>query len=168
MDDEDQELVMAIVPLFQQKLQEAREQGLVQGIVQGLEQGREQGIEQGREQGQRLILESFLQVRFGELDPLTLTFVRPVSALPTAEFTMLLVQLSMLPIAQTDRQQVQTLLAESVLNNRFSKSGQSEELPVTLIPNLLGLSPENLSLLLSELPKLSLENLIARLADRST
>ncbi|MEG3910025.1 flagellar assembly protein H [Microcoleus sp. w2-18bC1] len=170
MDDEDQELVMAIVPLFQQKLQEAREQGLVQGIVkgleqgreQGLEQGREQGLEQGREQGQRLILESFLQVRFGELDPLTVTFLRPVSALPTAEFTMLLVQLSMLPIAQTDRQQVQNLLAESVLNNRFSQSGQ-EERPVNLIPNLLGLSPENLSLLLSELPQLSLENLIARL-----
>ncbi|MGB7894019.1 MAG: flagellar assembly protein H [Microcoleus sp.] len=168
MDDEDQELVMAIVPLFQQKLQEAREQGLVQGIVKGLEQGREQGLEQGREQGQRLILESFLQVRFGELDPLTVTFLRPVSALPTAEFTMLLVQLSMLPIAQTDRQQVQNLLAESVLKNRFSESGQLEERPVSLIPDLLGLSPENLSLLLSELPQLSLENLIARLPDRST
>ncbi|MEG4059083.1 flagellar assembly protein H [Microcoleus sp. Pol7_B1] len=162
MDDEDQELVMAIVPLFQQHLQEAREQGLVQGLVQGLEQGREQGLEQGREQGQRLILESFLQVRFGELDPLTVTFLRPVSALPTAEFTMLLVQLSMLPIAQIDRQQVHNLLAESVLNNRFSESGQ-EQRPVNLIPNLLGLSPENLSLLLSELPQLSLENLIARL-----
>jgi hypothetical protein len=80
---------------------------------------------------------------------------------------MLLVQLSMLPIAQTDRQPVQNLLAVSVLNNRFSESGQ-EERPVTLIPNLLGLSPENLSLLLSELPQLSLENLIARLPDRST
>ncbi|MEG4987703.1 flagellar assembly protein H [Microcoleus sp. BR0-C5] len=168
MDDEDQELVMAIVPLFQQKLQEAREQGLVQGIVQGIEQGREQGIEQGREQGQRLILESFLQVRFGELDPLTVTFLRPVSALPTAEFTRLLVQLSMLPIAQTDRQPVQNVLAASVLNNRFSASAPSAELPVTLIPNLLGLSPENLSLLLSELPQLSLENLMARLSDRST
>ncbi|MGB7711679.1 MAG: flagellar assembly protein H [Microcoleus sp.] len=180
-DDEDQELVMAIVPLFQQKLQEAREQGLVQGIVQGvvqgleegreqgLEQGREQGLEQGREQGQRLILESFLQVRFGDLDPLTLTFLRPISALPTAEFTMLLVQLSMLPIAQTDRQPVQNLLAASVLNNRFSASAQSEqELPVNLIPDLLGLSPENLSLLLSELPQLSLEDLMARLSDRST
>ncbi|MEG3898448.1 MULTISPECIES: flagellar assembly protein H [unclassified Microcoleus] len=171
-DDEDQELVMAIVPLFQQKLQEAREQGLVQGIVQGLEQGREQGLEQGREQGreqgQRLILESLLQVRFGELDPLTVTFLRPVSALPTAEFTMLLVQLSMLPIAQTDRQPVQNVLAASVLNNRFSASAPSAERPVTLIPNLLSLSPENLSLLLSELPQLSLENLMARLSDRST
>ena len=156
-DDEDQELVMAIVPLFQQHLQEAQQQG------------REEGREQGREEGQRLILESFLQVRFGELDPLTLTFVSPISALPTAEFTMLLVQLSMLPIAQTDRQPVLNLLAASVLNNRFSKSGQSEqERPVTLIPNLLGLSPENLSLLLSELPQLSLEDLMARLSERST
>jgi hypothetical protein len=159
-DDEDQELVMAIVPLFQQHLQEAQQQGI--------QQGREEGREEGREQGQRLILESFLQVRFGELDPVTLTFVRLISALPTAEFTMLLVQLSMLPIAQTDRQQVQNLLAASVLNNRFSESGQLAELPVNLIPNLLALSPENLSLLLSELPQLSLENLIARFPDRAT
>ena len=148
---------MAIVPLFQQHLQEAEQKGI------------EQGIEQGIGQGQRLIIESFLQVRFGELDPLTLTFIRPISTLPTAEFTMLLVQLSMLPIAQVDRQPVLNLLAASVLNNRFSKSGQSEsELPVTLIPNLLGLSPENLSLLLSELPQLSLENLMARFPERST
>jgi hypothetical protein len=159
-DDEDQELVMAIVPLFQQHLQEAQQQGIEQGI--------ERGREEGREEGQRLILESFLQVRFGELDPLTLTFLRPVSALPTAEFTMLLVQLSMLPIAQTDRQPVLNLLAESILNNRFSESGQLEARPVTLIPNLLSLSPENLSLLLSELPQLSLENLIARLTERSS
>ena len=171
-DDEDQELVMAIVPLFQQHLQEAEqkglEQGREQGLEQGLEQGREQGLEQGREEGQRLILESFLQVRFGELDPLTLTFLRPISALPTAEFTMLLVQLSMLQIAQTDPQQVQILLAESVLNNRFSASAQVEQRPVNLIPDLLALSPENLSLLLSELPQLSLEDLMARLSDRST
>ncbi len=156
-DDEDQELVMAIVPLFQQHLQEAEQKGI------------EQGIEQGIGQGQRLIMESFLQVRFGDLDPQTLTFVSQISALPTAEFTMLLVQLSMLPIAQVDRQPVLNLLAASVLNNRFSKSGQSEsELPVTLIPNLLGLSPENLSLLLSELPQLSLENLMARFPEGST
>jgi hypothetical protein len=154
--DEDQELVMAIVPLFQQHLQEAQQQG------------RQEGREQGREEGQRLILESFLQVRFGELDPLTLTFLRPISALPTAEFTMLLVQLSMLPIAQTDRQQVQSLLAESVLSNRFSASAQVEQRPVNLIPDLLALSPENLSLLLSELPQLSLEDLMARLSERST
>ncbi|MGB8690093.1 MAG: flagellar assembly protein H, partial [Microcoleus sp.] len=101
-------------------------------------------------------------------DPLTLTFLRPISALPTAEFTMLLVQLSMLPIAQTDPQQVQILLAESVLSNRFSASGQVEERPVNLIPDLLALSPENLSLLLSELPQLSLEDLMARLSERST
>ncbi|MFB8798845.1 MAG: flagellar assembly protein H [Microcoleus sp.] len=151
-DDEDQELVMAIVPLFQQHLQEAQQQGR----------------EEGREEGQRLILESFLQVRFGELDPLTLTFLRPISALPTAEFTMLLVQLSMLPIAQIDPQQVQILLAESVLSNRFSASAQVEQRPVNLIPDLLALSPENLSLLLSELPQLSLEDLMARLSERST
>ncbi len=80
---------------------------------------------------------------------------------------MLLVQLSMLPIAQIDRQPVQNLLAASILNNRFGESGQAER-AVSLIPNLLDLSPENLSLLLSELPLLSLENLIARLPERAT
>jgi hypothetical protein len=71
-------------------------------------------------------------------------------------------------IAQIDPQPVQNVLATSILNNRFSKSVPSEELPVTLIPNFLGLSPESLSLLLSELPQLSLENLMARLPERST
>ncbi|MEG4067380.1 flagellar assembly protein H [Microcoleus sp. Pol11C2] len=45
MDDEDQELVMASVPLFQQHLQEAR----LQGLEQSLERGIERGIEEGRE-----------------------------------------------------------------------------------------------------------------------
>lgn len=38
-DDEDQELVMAIVPLFQQHLQEAEQKGIEQGIEQGIGQG---------------------------------------------------------------------------------------------------------------------------------
>jgi hypothetical protein len=146
--EEDKELVMAIVPLFQQKLAAATQQGR----------------EEGREEGQRLILENFLQVRFGELDSQTMAFVSSVSALPVGEFTMLLVQLSTLPIDLPDRQQVQILLAENVLRKRF---GQLDDRTVNLIPNLLALSAENLSLLLSQLPELSLEELISRLENCS-
>src|SRR6478672_3612943 len=145
---EDKELVMALVPLLQQKIDEATQQGR----------------EEGREEAQRLILQNFLQVRFGELDAQTIAFFSSVAALPVGEFTMLLVQLSTLPIAQADRQQVQTLIAENVLRKRF---GQLELNTVNLIPNLLGLSPDNLSLLLSQLPDLSIEELIVRIENSS-
>jgi len=159
-DDEDQELVMAIryamatphAPLFQQHLEAAQQKGRVEGK------------EEGREEGQRMILESFLQVRFGELDPRTVALILPISALPVAEFTVLLVQLSTLPAGHNEHQQVQNLLAQTVLGKWFIQSGQLEELPVNLIPNLLALSPENLSSLLLELPQLSIEELTARLA----
>jgi hypothetical protein len=147
-DNEDQELVMAITPLFQQHLEAAKQQG--------------------QEEGQRMILESFLQVRFGESDPLTLAFIPLISALPVAEFTLLLVQLSNLAAGQNEHQQVQNLLAQTVLEKYFSQSGQLEELPVNLISNLLALSPDNLSSLLADLPQLSIEELTARLAQSLT
>ncbi len=147
-DDEDQELVMAIAPLFQQHLEAAQQQG--------------------REEGQRMILESFLQVRFGELDPRTLTLILPISAFPVAEFTVLLVQLSTLPAGQNEHQQVQNLLAQTVLEKAFVQSGQLEQLPVNLIPDLLALSPDNLSSVLADLPQLSMGELTARLAQPST
>ncbi|MEG4317485.1 MULTISPECIES: flagellar assembly protein H [unclassified Microcoleus] len=147
-DDEDQELVMAIAPLFQQHLEAAKQQG--------------------QEEGQRMILESFLQVRFGELDPRTLTLLLPISALPVAEFTVLLVQLSTLPAGQYEHQQVQKLLAESILKKYFPQSDRLAEISASIIPNLLALSPEDLSSLLAELPQLSLEELTARLAQSST
>ncbi|WP_228042688.1 MULTISPECIES: flagellar assembly protein H [unclassified Tychonema] len=147
-DDEDQELVMAIAPLFQQHLEAAKQQG--------------------QEEGQRMILESFLQVRFGESDPLTLAFIPLISALPVAEFTVLLVQLSNLPAGQNEHQEVQNLLAQTVLEKFFIKSGKLEQLPVNLISNLLALSPDNLPSLLADLPQLSIEELTARLAKSFT
>ncbi|WP_373533686.1 flagellar assembly protein H [Microcoleus sp.] len=151
-DDEDQELVMAIAPLFQQHLEAAQQKGR----------------EQGQEEGQRMILESLLQVRFGESDPLTLAFIPLISALPVAEFTVLLVQLSNLPAGQNEHQEVQNLLAQTVLQKFFIKSGKLEQLPVNLISNLLALSPDNLPSLLADLPQLSIEELTARLAQSLT
>lgn len=151
-DDEDQELVMAIAPLFQQHLEAAQQKGR----------------EQGQEEGQRMILESLLQVRFGESDSLTLAFIPLISALPVAEFTVLLVQLSNLPAGQNEHQEVQNLLAQTVLQKFFIKSGKLEQLPVNLISNLLALSPDNLPSLLADLPQLSIEELTARLAQSLT
>ena len=72
---------MAMVPLFQQHLQEAREQGLVQGLVQGLEQGREQGLEQGREQRKRtrtaVDFREFLAGQIWEVRPSNSHFCAP-------------------------------------------------------------------------------------------
>jgi len=147
-DDEDQELVMAIAPLFQQHLEAAKQQG--------------------QEEGQRMILESFLQVRFGELDPRTVALILPISALPVAEFTLLLVQLSTLPAGENEHQQVQNLLVKTVLKKYFPQSEQLSEISASIIPDLLALSPEILSSLLAELPQLSIEELTTRLAQPST
>jgi hypothetical protein len=147
-DEEDQELVMAIAPLFQQHLEAAQQQG--------------------REEGQRMILESFLQVRFGELDPRTIALTLPISGLPVAEFTLLLVQLSTLPAGEHEHQQVQNLLAETVLKGFFPQTEQSSELSAGIIHDLLALSPDNLSSLLADLPQLSIEEMMARLAQSLT
>ena len=147
-DNEDQELVMAIAPLFQQHLEAAQLKG--------------------REEGQRMILESFLQVRFGDLDPRTLALILPMSTLPVAEFTLLLVQLSTLYAGENEHQQVQNLLAETVLKKILNQGEQSSEVLATIIPNFLALSPENLSSLLAELPQLSFEELTARLGEPLT
>jgi hypothetical protein len=63
---------------------------------------------------------------------------------------------------------VQILLAQTVMEKTFSQSGQLEEIPVNLIPDLLALSPDNLSSLLADLPQLSIEELMARLAQSLT
>jgi hypothetical protein len=175
---EDRELVMAIAPLFQQQLEAAEQRGRQEGIQagrqegiqagrqegiqQGIQQGIERGIQQGREEGQRSIIENFLRVRFGELDALLAVFLAPVSALPANEFTLLLLQLSALAVDEEGIEQARRLLAENVLRMRFS---QLDERIPALATNLLALSPEELALLLQQLPQLSDEELLARLSN---
>lgn len=167
---EDRELVMAIAPLFQQQLEAAEQRGRQEGIQAGRQEGRqegiqegiERGIQQGREEGQRSILENFLRVRFGELDALLAVFLAPVSALPANKFTLLLLQLSALAVDEQGIEQARRLLAENVLTMRFS---QLDERIPNLATNLLALSPEELALLLQQLPQLSDEELLARLSN---
>ena len=51
---------MELSPLYLQRLEEATQRGMQQGI--------EEGIQQGIQQGKRPIVESMLQVYFGEID----------------------------------------------------------------------------------------------------
>ena len=143
LEAEDRELVMAIAPLFQQKLEAAKQEGRQEGI----------------QEGQRSILESFFLVRFGELD-----------ALPATEFTMLFLQLSALTVDEQGMQQARQLLAENVVRMRFGEIGDTADATLrdrlrVMMQNLLALPPEELTLLLQQLPQLSNEELLARLSN---
>ncbi|MEP6517608.1 flagellar assembly protein H [Microcoleus vaginatus] len=144
IETEDRELIMTIRPLFQEQLQAAQQQG--------------------REEQQRLILENFLRVRFGELDSLMIAFLSPVSTIPAAEFTVMLLGISMLTVDAAGRQEAVRLLAENVLAVRLNESGES--LPA-LVTNLLALPVEELTLLLEQLPQLSADDLRTRLGQIS-
>ena len=178
LEAEDRELVMAIAPLFQQQLEAAEQRGRQEGRIEGIQQGIERGIQQGREEGQRSIIENFLRVRFGELDALLAVFLAPVSALPATEFTLLLLQLSALTGDEEGIEQARRLLAEKVLRMRFGQLGNTAEATLRdmaeatlrdripdLVTNLLALPPEELALLLQQLPQLSDEELLARLSN---
>jgi hypothetical protein len=154
---EERELIMAIAPLFQEQLEAAQKQGIEQGIEQGLEQG----LEQGRQTQQRLILENFLQVRFGEINSKMTAFLSPISKFTAAEFTVLLLAISMLTVDEAGRQQAVKLLAENVLRMRQNELG---DLLPTALTNLLALPVDELTLFVEQLPQLSADELRARLA----
>ncbi len=168
---EDENLIMAIAPLFQEQLQAAEQKGIERGIQQGKQEGREEGIQQGLSQGlergrqeqQRLILDNFLGARFGELDEKMICFIPSLSTLSAAEFTKMLLSISLLPVDENGRQEAMRLLAENVLRLRGNELG--DILP-TVVTNLLALSGEELRLLLERLPQLSTDELINLLGER--
>lgn len=164
LEPEERELIMTIAPLFQQEIQaarqQAREEGLERGLEEGLERGLEQGLERGRQEQQRLILENFLQVRFGELSPKMTVFLSPISKLQAAEFTVMLLAISMLTVDERGREAAVKLLAESVLQMRSPELG--DILP-TAVTNLLALPVAELTLFVEELPQLSADELRERL-----
>ncbi|AUT02049.1 hypothetical protein CLI64_17580 [Nostoc sp. CENA543] len=77
-DEDDQELVMRLAPLYQQDREQA------------IQEGEERGIQQG----ERLVVENLLKVRFGELDNELQSIIQPLLELNPEEFTPLLLQLS--------------------------------------------------------------------------
>ena len=140
LEPEERELIMAIAPLFQQQIQAAQQQG--------------------RQAQQRLILENFLQVRFGEINSKMTAFISPISNFSAADFTVLLLAISMLTVDKAGRQQAVRLLAENVLKMHQSELG--DLLPIALT-NLLALPVDELTLFIEQFPNLSAEELRARL-----
>ncbi|WP_333169623.1 hypothetical protein [Microcoleus sp. Pol12A4] len=160
LEPEERELIMAIAPLFQQQIQAAQQQAREEGLEQGLEEGLEQGLERGRQEQQRLILENFLRVRFGELSPKMTVFLSPISKLAAAEFTVLLLAISMLTVDESGREAAVKLLAESALQIRSPELG---DILRTAVTNLLALPVAELTLCVEQLPQLSAEELRERL-----
>ncbi|MEP6489923.1 flagellar assembly protein H [Microcoleus vaginatus GB2-A3] len=156
LEPEERELIMAIAPLFQQQIQAAQQQAREEGLEQGLEEG----LERGRQEQQRLILENFLQVRFGELSPKMTVFLSPISKLAAAEFTVLLLAISMLTVDEAGREAAVKLLAESALQIRSPELG---DLLPTAVTNLLALPVAELTLFVEQLPQLSADELRDRL-----
>jgi len=94
LEPEEQDLIMRLSPLYEQRLAEATQQGIEQGIERGIERGIEQGIGQGVRQGQRIFVENLLRAKFGELDEELTAIIEPLLALPPADSTALLLHLS--------------------------------------------------------------------------
>lgn len=156
LDPEERELIMAIAPLFREQIQAAEQRARAKGLEQGLERG----LERGRQEQQRLILENFLRVRFGELSPKMTAFLSPISKLSAAEFTVLLLAISMLTVDESGREQAVKLLAESVL--KMFVTNLQDILPQA-VTNLLALSIAELTLFVEQLPHLSDAELTERL-----
>jgi flagellar biosynthesis/type III secretory pathway protein FliH len=102
IDKDDQELIMKLSEIYQQQLeelkkqgrQEGRQEGLQEGIHVGLQEGRQEGLQTGVERERRAMIESILQVRFGQIDSQLQTIINPLIAMSREEFTPLLLQLS--------------------------------------------------------------------------
>ncbi|MEI6446167.1 MAG: hypothetical protein WCO29_24330, partial [Nostocales cyanobacterium ELA583] len=76
--------------MYQQQLAEIKKQEREEGEQQGLQKGRQEGLARER----RAMIESILEVRFGELDSELATIIDQVIAMTREEFTPLLLQLS--------------------------------------------------------------------------
>ncbi|NET62337.1 MAG: hypothetical protein F6K47_41410, partial [Symploca sp. SIO2E6] len=86
LDNEEQNLIMKLSPLYLQWREETLREGQQQGV--------QQGIQQGMQQGMRLMVESMLEVKFGVIDEELSQIVEPLSQLPAKESTQLILQLS--------------------------------------------------------------------------
>ncbi|WP_333332691.1 hypothetical protein [Microcoleus sp. BROC3] len=84
---------MELSPLYLQRLEEATQRGIEQCIQLGIEQCIQQGIEQGIQQSKRELVESILQVRFGEIDEELAQIIEPLIQLEPLEITRLSMQL---------------------------------------------------------------------------
>ena len=80
--DEERELIMSLSPAYLKQREEWKQEGI------------EEGRQQGQKDGQRLMVESLLAVRFGNLDEELSAIVSPLMELSLTERTQLLLNLS--------------------------------------------------------------------------
>ncbi|GBE92661.1 hypothetical protein NCWK1_2418 [Nostoc cycadae WK-1] len=78
IDQEDRDLIMRLSPIYEQKLAEAKQEGLQEGI----------------QAERRKLIENLLRFRFGSLDTQLTGIIEPILAFSPDEFTPLLLQLS--------------------------------------------------------------------------
>jgi hypothetical protein len=81
-DEEVRELIMSLSPAYLKQCEEWKQEGI------------EEGRQEGQQDGQRLMVESLLAVRFGNLDEELSTIVIPMMELSLTERTQLLLNLS--------------------------------------------------------------------------
>ncbi len=81
-DEEVRELIMSLSPAYLKQREEWKQEGI------------EEGRQQGQKDGQRLMVESLLAVRFGNLDEELSTIVSQLMELSLTERTQLLLNLS--------------------------------------------------------------------------
>ncbi|MEH2161264.1 MAG: hypothetical protein V7K38_09485 [Nostoc sp.] len=86
IDQDDRELIMKLSEMYQQQLEEIKKQERQEGE----QQGRQEGLLRER----RAMIESILQVRFGEVDSELAMIIDRVIAMTREEFTPSLLQLS--------------------------------------------------------------------------
>ncbi|MGM3305725.1 hypothetical protein ACSQ6I_06975 [Anabaena sp. WFMT] len=90
IDKDDQELIMKLSEMYQKQLEELKKQGLQEGLQEGRQEGRQEGVERER----RAMVESIMQVRFGEVDSDLAKIIDFLIAMTREEFTPLLLQSS--------------------------------------------------------------------------
>jgi hypothetical protein len=161
-DEEEAEFVMAVGSLFQQRLDAVKQEGVEEGIERGRIQGIEEGVEQGIQRGQRLILENFLRVKFGELYARMPILIESISTLSPEAFTLFLLQLSAVNNNEVSPQFLSRLFVEELLKFRWGDAAEGEDRE-SLIQAILALSESALAEVLVLLKSGSREEVLLRL-----
>jgi flagellar biosynthesis/type III secretory pathway protein FliH len=81
-DRDDEELIVTLTQLYEEAIAQLREEG------------RQEGRQEGEEQATVRFITNLLRVRFGEVDEELRAIVGRIAALPSEEFTPLVLQLS--------------------------------------------------------------------------
>jgi flagellar biosynthesis/type III secretory pathway protein FliH len=85
---------MKLSEIYQQQLEEIKKQERQEGQKRGRQEGLQEGRQEGIERERRAMIESILQVRFGQVDFELQTIINPLIAMSREEFTPLLLQFS--------------------------------------------------------------------------